>query len=97
MDVEFRAKVGAGHRRALQVPARAPPTPRRRPRRFARLFAFPQSEVALVTLAGGHTLALMDVVDPVPGQLAVLRVAEHIEVDVTAGGIRMAGFDQALH
>ena len=42
-------------------------------------------------------LALVDVVDPVPGQLAVLRVAEHVEVDVAATGVGVASFDQALH
>ena len=97
MDVEFRPQIGAGHCRAFDMPARTSAPPRRGPRRFAGLFALPQGEVALVTLAGRHTLALMDVVDPVPGQLAVLRVAEHVEVDVAAAGIGVARLDQALH
>ena len=54
-------------------------------------------EVAFVALAGRHALALMDVIDLVPGQLPVLRIAEHVEVDVAAAGIGVASFDQAFH
>ncbi|COX16179.1 Uncharacterised protein [Mycobacterium tuberculosis] len=67
MDIEFRPEIAASHCRAFQMPARTPAAPRRRPRRFTRLFALPQSEVALVPLAGSHTFALMDVIDLVTG------------------------------
>src|SRR5260221_3508391 len=51
MDVERRAEVGHAHRRALDVPARAPGTDLRRPRRFARFGPLPQREVSNVVLA----------------------------------------------
>jgi hypothetical protein len=38
----------------------------------------------------------MHVVDPMPGQSAVLGVAQHVEVNVAAAGVGVARFDQAL-
>ena len=38
----------------------------------------------------------MHVIDPMPGQLAVLGVAQHVEVDVAATGVGVARFDQPL-
>ena len=75
VDVELGAEVRLAHRDALGVPAGAARAPRRRPRRLAGLRALPQREVALVALAGGDALALVDVVDLVAGQLAVVGQA----------------------
>src|SRR6185312_3148974 len=97
MDVEFGTQIGASHRRAFQMPAGASAAPRCGPGGFAGLGRLPQGEVALIAFAGGRAFALMNVVDLVAGQLPVLRVAEHVEVDITAGGIRVIGFDQAFH
>ncbi len=60
------------------------------------LGALPQREVALVALAGGDALALVHVVDPVAGQLAVVGQAQHVEVDVAAAGVGVPALDQPL-
>ena len=95
MDIEFAPR-SSGHRRAFQMPAGASAPPRRGPRRLVGFGALPQREVALIALAGSHSLALMDVVDLVSGQLAVFGVAQHVEIDVAAAGIGVAGLDQPL-
>ena len=97
VDVELRAQVERGHRRALQVPARPSPAPRRRPRRLARLGGLPQREVAGIALAEGLGLALHDVVEPLAGQRAVAGEGPHVEVDVAARGVGVPGVDQPLH
>ena len=96
MDIELRTEVLVRHRHAFGVPARPSASPRRGPGRLTGLGALPQREVALIALAGRHSLALMDVVDPVPGQLAVVGVAQHVEVDVAATLVGVAGLDQSL-
>src|SRR5205823_7197336 len=95
VDVELAAEVGGRHRRALQVPARTPGAPRRRPGRLARLRALPQREVARVALAACQRLALLDLVETLPGQLAVTGERLHGEVDVTARRVGVPFFEQA--
>jgi len=51
VDVEARAEDPQRHRRALDVPTRAPRTPRRLPFRLAGLGGFPEDEVTGVALA----------------------------------------------
>src|SRR6266542_2403197 len=96
VDVEGLAEVPGGHRRALQVPARAARPPRRLPLRLAGLGALPQGEVQRVALAA-TLLARAHLVDLLPGQRAVLRVRPHVEPDVAAGGVRVALVDEPLH
>ena len=78
------------------MPAGASAPPRRGPRRLVGFRAFPQREIALVALAGRDSLALMDVVDLVAGQLSVFGVAQHVEIDVASADVGMAGVDQPL-
>src|SRR5204862_1707211 len=58
VDVELRAEVGGGHRRALQVPAGAPSAPWRRPGRLAGSGALPHGEVPRTAFAGSGGCAL---------------------------------------
>jgi len=50
VDVDLRAKDGAAHGRALDVPAGTTPPPRRLPSRLARLRPLPQRKVGGVQL-----------------------------------------------
>jgi hypothetical protein len=104
VDVEGVAEVLAGHRRALEVPARAAGAEGGRPRRRRRLVglvALPQREVAGVALAARvGVLGVDHVVDLLVGQGAVVGPAAHVEVDVTAavgGGVGVAALDQGGH
>ena len=96
VDVELRAQVGLAHRDAFGVPAGAPRPPRRRPRRLAGLGALPQREVTRIALTRRDALALVHVVDPVAGQLAVVGVAQNVEVDVAPAGVGVPVVDQPL-
>ncbi len=95
VNVEFGAEVGPGHRRTLQVPAWTARTPRGGPAGLTGLGAFPQGEVTRIALPGGNPLTLVHIVDAMTGQLAVVGVAEDVEVDVTAAGIGVSRVDQA--
>lgn len=79
------------------MPSRAAPAPRRRPRWLAGFGALPQGEVTLVTFPRPDALTLVDVVNPVAGQLSVRREAHDVEVDVAAAGIGVTGVNQALY
>src|SRR3546814_1870550 len=94
MDVECRPEIELRHGRALEVPARTAGSPRCRPRGLTGLDGLPEGEVARIALALGRTLALMNVVEFVAGQCAVLGVALHVEVDVAARRVRVAVLDQ---
>ncbi len=104
VDVEGGAEVLAGHRRALDVPARTTRSPRGGPGRGLRLAlllpALPEGEVAGVALAARVGVAGgLHVLDLLPGQLAVGRPAADVEVDVAAavlGGVRVAAGDELL-
>ena len=87
VDVEGRAEVLAGHRRALDVPARPTRAPGARPRGGLGLGvllpALPQREVARVALAARvGVLGRLHVVEALVGQLAVRRPRPHVEVHV---------------
>src|SRR5262249_10851478 len=96
MDVERLAEVFHGHRRALDVPARPPRTPRALPRGLARLRALPQREVQRIPLrlAGLDAVALAQLVDAPARQLPVVGLPAHVVVDVAAGGVGEALLDQ---
>ena len=96
MDVELGTEILVRHRDTLRMPARPAPAPGRGPGRLTRLGALPQGEVALVALTARHALALVHVVDPVPGQRTVLGEAQHVEVHVPGTGVSVSGVDQTL-
>ncbi len=87
------------HRRALDVPARPPGTPRRRPEGVLALLAgLPQREVERVALAirALHGLALVHVLQAAVGQRAVVRVGAHAEEHVPVALVGVAPLDQRL-
>jgi hypothetical protein len=96
MDVELRPQIGLAHGHAFGVPAGSSAPPRRRPRRLARLGALPQREITLITFTRRRALALVHVVDPVPRQCPVLGVAQHVEVHIALGRVRVAALDETL-
>ena len=59
VHIKLRAQVIGGHRRALQVPARAAITPRCGPSRLTRFRGLPQSKIQRVLLARVVGLALL--------------------------------------
>ena len=99
MDVERGAQVLGGHSGAFQVPARAARPPRRLPERLAGLRALPQGEVAGIPfgIVGVGVVGGPHVIQALPGQRAVRRPGADVEVDVTAGGVRVAAADQPPH
>ena len=100
VDVEVLAQLGVSHRRALDVPARAPAPPGRVPGGvLARLRGLPEREVERRPLA----LARLDarprdqLLRPLAGELAVARIRRDAEVDVAVGRrIGGAALDQPL-
>src|SRR5665647_2740679 len=83
VHVEAGPEVAQAHGRALDVPAGTAPAPRALPGRLARLGGLPDGEVERVGLAGlvvdAH--ALLELVDALLAELAVLGEAAHPEVD----------------
>src|SRR3954462_14961036 len=87
------------HRRALDVPARPAPPPRRVPCRvLAALLRLPEREVERILLAVGalDALALVHVVDPAMAEGAVVRVRPNAEVDVPVDRVGVAPVEQSL-
>ena len=87
------------HHDALAVPARPPVTPRRRPRRLARLGQLPQGEVGRVALAlGADHLALAaageHVVERLLRQQAVVLDRAHRQVHAVVGAVGAADLQQ---
>src|SRR5262249_41572842 len=103
VDVDGLPQVLHRHRRALDVPPRAPRPPWALPRRLAGFGTLPQREVERVALglAGLDPVALAHLVHATARELAVVRLAADVEVDVAARRIRMAlldqGRDQRVH
>src|SRR5581483_10081037 len=96
VDLEGRPERSAGHRRALDVPARPPRPPRRRPRGvLAGLRRLPQREV-LRRLLARVPLLLLHLVHALPREPAVLRVAPDAEVDVALDRVRVAALHELL-
>src|SRR4030095_13800464 len=94
MDLEDRAEQLLRHRRALDVPAGTPTTPRRVPPRvLLRLVRLPEREVARVLLARVRLL-LFDLIRLLPGKAAVVLPARDTEVDVAVDLVGVAAFDQ---
>src|SRR5947208_2667390 len=96
VDVELIAERLAGHRRALDVPARPPATPGARPCRLALAGALPQRKVARVAFArlellrGGYQLAIQVAV----AELAVVGERRDVEPHVAVHGVGLAAFNQ---
>ncbi len=97
VDVERLAEVEHRHRRAFEVPSGPARTPRCGPRRLARLGGLPEREVPRIPFARTGALALVDVVELVPGQPPVLGEAPDVEVDVAARRVRVTVVDEPLH
>src|SRR6188474_1059383 len=96
MDLELGPEMLLGHRRALDVPPWAPTAPRRFPGCvLARLGRLPEREVAGVLLARVRLL-LLDLVEPLPAQPSVLRVARDVEVHVPLRLVREPTLDELL-
>src|SRR5690242_12997183 len=72
VDVKRLATVPQCHRRALDMPARPSPPPRRLPRRLARRLRLPEQEVERITRAATHLLALVLRQHLVPAEMAQL-------------------------
>ena len=93
VDLEVDAEDLLGHRRALDVPARPPLAPGRRPARVLALLArLPEREVLrrLLELGGVVALALLHLLERAVRELAVAVEARHAEVDVAAGRVGVA-------
>src|ERR1700751_4577116 len=74
VDLEARPEVLLRHRRALDVPARPAPPPRRVPPRvLARLVRLPEREIARILLQRVRLL-LLHLVRPLARQLPVVRI-----------------------
>ena len=102
VDVEFGAEVAARHGRALDVPARSAPTPRRIPDSVGgllRLRALPEREVLRAALASRvGVLGGLHRVDRLVGELTVGRPGAHVEVHVAGSvfrRVRVAALDEA--
>ena len=88
VDLEGRPEELLGHRRALDVPARATAPPRRLPPRvLVRLVRLPEREVARILLARVRLL-LLDLIGPLPGEPPVLGLPGDAEVDVALDLVR---------
>ena len=96
VQVDRRAQLAHGERRALDVPPRPARSPQRLPRRLVRGRRLPQHEVERVALVG-----VVDVAAPLGGQaqhLVAVEVADlaealeagHVEVDAAAGLVGVA-------
>jgi hypothetical protein len=98
VDVQLIAEGLAGHRRALDVPARSAGAPRAVPGRLGGLGTLPQREVTRVAFARLQLLAGSDqlAVQIAPAELAVLGKRADLEVDVAIDGVGVAGLNQAI-
>ena len=87
VDVDLVAQVQQVHRRAFDVPARPALAPRAVPTRLARLGRLPQGEIAFVLflLAARHTRAGDGLIQPPSGELAIVGIGPHAEIDIAAG------------
>src|SRR5689334_6893935 len=84
VDVEMLAEVFHAHRRTLDVPARSPLPPSRRPGRLARLRRLPEREVAdvlLFVLVFGDTLPSLRLRQIDLRELPVIRKRRDLEPD----------------
>ena len=102
VDLEVDPEQLLGHRRALDVPARAPGTPRCGPARvLAGLLRLPQREVEWVALAVGAVDPvgwgrLGQGIDVAVGEPTVLGLRAHREVHVAVDRVGVPGVDEAL-
>ena len=97
MDVKVIPQQGLTHGRALNVPARPARPPRTFPGGFPRLGLLPEGEVGGRPLpVGGRAPLALRLFDRAVGQLAVVFVPGHVEIDVASGGVGKALLDQSL-
>jgi len=97
VDVESLPQVLHAHRRALDVPPRTPLSPRRRPRRLARLRRLPQREVLdvlLLVLVVGDAIPAPGLLEIDPGELSVVRERGDAEVHRALRLVRVAALLQ---
>src|SRR3978361_2266850 len=73
VDIELRAEVSGGHRRAFQVPSRAAWATRRRPGRLPWLGPLPHCEVPGIALARPCRFTLANLFETLSRQRAVVR------------------------
>src|SRR5918997_32597 len=99
VDVRPVGQVLLDHRRALDVPARTPTSPRALPRGLAGLRGLPEREVERALLETGLALLrLAHLLGALVRELAVLREAFDGVVDVAvAGGVSVALLDELLN
>src|SRR5690606_19873646 len=97
-------ELGHAHGGALEVPPRAPLAPRGGPggadAAVLGLGGLPEGEVAdvlLLVAVGGDALAAADGGKVHARQLAVVREAGDVEVDVAVGDVGVPALDEALH
>ena len=99
VEIKRVAQIMPRHRRALDVPARPPRSPRTVPRRFSRFRRFPHGKVAGIPFlvihfdprTGQHILHFA------PGKFPVIRKRGNIVVHVAGKHIRVAFFNERLH
>ena len=96
MDLEARAEVLLGHRRALDVPARPAAPPRGFPPRvLAGLVRLPERKVARILLERVRLL-LLHLVEPLTRETAVVGEPRDAVVDVTFDLVGEAALEQPL-
>src|SRR5205814_7893599 len=96
VDLEARAEVLLRHRRALDVPARPPPAPRRVPPRvLPGLVRLPEREVARIPLERVRLL-LLHLVEPLTRKPAVVGELRDPVVDVAFDLVGEPALDQVL-
>src|SRR5439155_3802837 len=84
VDVERLAEEAHAHGDALDVPTGAARPPGTVPLRLARFGSFPEGKIARVALLGADldARARLELFGIAVAELAVIRVARHVEIDV---------------
>src|ERR1700694_888965 len=96
VDVDLWAKVFEGHRRALDMPARAAHAPGAIPARFGRRACLPEHEIERVLLAGVIRIGASlrgerdHLLSTQPAQATVVGDAPHAEIDVAVALVGVA-------
>src|SRR5437879_11608495 len=98
VNVDGRSQQAHAHRRALDVPTRPTGPPRAVPLRLAGLGSFPEGKVARVALALADFDArpCLQLFGIPMAELAVIRIARDVEIDVAVRRISKAFVDQPL-
>src|SRR5438132_10559403 len=99
VDVECLAEVLHAHGRAFDVPAGPARSPRAVPRRFAWFRSLPESEVAWIAFLAADLDASsrFHLGRIAVAELAVVRIASDVEINITPSRIGIPLVAQALH